>query len=54
MNDIIKTVKSVKESGLLIKDISQAIKNEAKEKKRRFLNVLSGTLDASLWYLGDI
>ena len=31
MNDIIKIVKSLKESGLLIKGISQTIKNETKE-----------------------
>ena len=37
MNDIIKTVKSVNKSGLLIKDISQTIKNEAKKKKNDFL-----------------
>ena len=33
MNDIMKIVKSLKESGLLIKAVSQAIKNEAKTKK---------------------
>ena len=37
MNDIIKTVKSVNKSGLLIKDISQTIKNEVKKKKNDFL-----------------
>ena len=31
MNDIIKIVKSLKESGLLIKGVSQTIKNETKE-----------------------
>ena len=31
MNDIMKTVKSLEESGLLIKHVSQTIKNEAKE-----------------------
>ena len=35
MNDIIKLVKSSKESGLLIKGNSKTIKNEAKEQKRR-------------------
>ena len=30
MNDIMKTVKSLEESGLLIKHVSQTIKNEAK------------------------
>ena len=31
MNDIMKIVKSLEESGLLIKGVSQTIKNEAKE-----------------------
>ena len=44
MEDIMKIVKSVKESGLLTKGISETIKNEAKEQKRRFLPVLLGTL----------
>ena len=34
MNDVMKTVKSLVESGLLIKAVRQTIKNEAKEKKR--------------------
>ena len=33
MNDIMKIVKSLEESGLLIKDISETINNEAKEQK---------------------
>ena len=33
MNDIMKMVKSLKKSGLLIKGVSQAIKNEAKNKE---------------------
>ena len=36
MNDIMKIVKSLEESGLLIKDVSKAIKNEAKNKKEDF------------------
>ena len=36
MSDIMKTVKSLEESGLLIKGVSDTIKNEAKEKKRWF------------------
>ena len=47
MNDIIKTVKSLEESGLLIKGVSKTIKNEAKEQKGRFLRILLGTLDAN-------
>ena len=33
MDDIMKIVKSLEESGLLIKDISETINNEAKEQK---------------------
>ena len=40
MNDIMKIVTSLEESGLLIKDISKTIKNEAKEQKGRFLSML--------------
>ena len=35
MNDIIKIVKSLKESSLLIKGISETIQNQAKGKKNR-------------------
>ena len=45
MNDIMKIVKSLEESGLLIKSISETSKNEAKEQKR-------GTLGATL--LGNL
>ena len=31
MNDTMKTVKSLEESGLLIKGVTKTIKNEAKE-----------------------
>ena len=40
MNHIIKIVKSLEESGLLIKGASETIKNEAKEQKCEFLNML--------------
>ena len=36
MNDIMKIVKSLEESGLLIKGVSQTIKDEAKNKKEGF------------------
>ena len=36
MNDIIKIVNSLKESRLLIKGVSETIKNEAKEKEVDF------------------
>ena len=48
MNDTMKIVKSLEESGLLIKDVSETIKNEAKEQKGGFLCMLLGTLGASL------
>ena len=48
MKDIIKKVKSLEEPGLLIKGISEKIKNEAKEQKCGFLAMILGTLAASL------
>ena len=48
MNNIKKIIKSLEESGLLIKGISEAIKNEAKEQKGGFLGMLLDTLDAVL------
>ena len=50
--NIIKIVKSLEESGLLIKGVSDTIKNEAKEQKEDFLGMLLGTLEASL--LGNL
>ena len=52
MNDIMKIMKHLEESGLLITGFTQTIRNEAKEKKRRFLMMLLGTLGASL--LGNL
>ena len=52
MNGIKKMVKFLEESGLLIKDVSETIKNEAIEQKRGFLWKLLGTLGASL--LGNL
>ena len=46
MEDIM--VKSIEESGLLIKEIRETIENEAKEQKGRFLAMLLGTLAASI------
>ena len=48
MEDITKIIKSFEESGLLIKGISETIKNEAKEQKDGFLPLLLGTLAASI------
>ena len=43
-----KIVKSLEESGLLLKGISETIKNEAKEHKGYFLSMFLGTLPASI------
>ena len=43
-----KTVKSLEESGLLIKVVSETIENEIKKQKGQFFGMLFGTLDASL------
>ena len=48
MEDVMKIVKSFEESGLLIKGIGEAIKNEAKEQKGGFIPILLGTLAASI------
>ena len=48
MKDIIRIVKSLEDSGLLLKGVSKAIENGAKEQKGGFLSMLLGTLDASL------
>ena len=52
LDDILKIVKSLGEPGLLIKGVSQTIKNEAKEQKRGFMGMLLDTLGANL--LGNL
>ena len=49
MNDFMKIVKSVEESGLLIKGFSETVKNEAKEQKGVFLEMSLSTLGANLY-----
>ena len=48
MEDIIKIVKSLEESRLLIKGVSETIKNDPKEQKGGFNSILLGTLVASI------
>ena len=48
IEDVMKIVKSLAQSGLLIKRISETIKNESKEQKGGFLSMLLGTLAASM------
>ena len=52
MNNIMRIVKSLEESGLLIKGVSQAIKNEVKEQKGGLIEMLLDTLGATL--LGNL
>ena len=52
MDDIMKIIKFLKESGLLIKDGSETIQNEAKEQIGAFFGMLLGTLRTSL--LGNL
>ena len=52
MENIIKIVKSLKDSGLLLKGVTETVQNEVKEQKGGFLSMLLGTLGVSL--LGDI
>ena len=52
MDDILKIVKSLENSGVLLKGVSETIKHEAKEQRGGFLGMLLGTLGASL--LGDV
>ena len=48
MNEIIKIVKSFRESALLKKSVSEAIKNKAKRQRDEFLSMLLDALGASL------
>ena len=52
MEDIIKIVKSLEDSGLLLKGVTETVQNEVKEQKGGFLSMLLGTLGASL--LGNL
>ena len=47
MNDILKIVKSLEDSGLLLKGVSETIQHGAKEQRGGFLSMLLGTLGAS-------
>ena len=52
MEDIIKKVKSLEVSGLLLKRVTETVQNEVKEQKGGFLSALLGALGAGL--LGDL
>ena len=48
MEDIIKIVKSLEDSGLLLKGVTGTVQNEVKQQKGGFLSMLLGTLGTSL------
>ena len=52
MNDIMKIAQALEDSNILLKGVSETIKNETKEQKEGFLSMLLGTLGASL--LGNL
>ena len=52
IEDIIKIVKSLEDSGLLLKGVTETVQNEVKEQKGGFLSMLLGTLGVSL--LGNL
>ena len=52
VNDIMKIIKAIEKSDILLKGISKTSKNETKEQRVGFLSMLLGTLGASL--LGNL
>ena len=52
MNDIMKIVQALENSNILLKGVTETIKNETKEQKGGFLTMLLAALGASL--LGNL
>ena len=52
MNEIIKIIEALENSGILLKGVTKTIENETKEQRGGFLSMLLGTLGASL--LGNL
>ena len=48
MEDFIQIVKSLEDSGLLLKEVTESVQNEVKEQKGGFLSMLLGALGAIL------
>ena len=48
LKDIIKIIKSLEDSGSLIKSITKTVENEVKEQKGVFLDMLTSTLVTNL------
>ena len=47
MNDVIKVVQVLEDPNILLKGVTETVKNETKEQKRGYLSMLLGTLRAS-------
>ena len=52
MEDLIKIIKSLEDSDLLLNGVTKTVQNEVKEQNGGFLSMLLGTLGASL--LGNL
>ena len=52
MNDIIKIIEALENSGILLEGVTKTIENETKEQRGGFLSILLATLGASL--LGNL
>ena len=52
MNDIMKIIEALENSGILLKGVTKTIENETKEQREGFLGILLGTLGANL--LGNL
>ena len=52
MNDIVKIIEALENSGILLKGVTKTIENETKEQRGGFLSMLLRTLGASL--LGNL
>ena len=48
MNDIIKIIEALENSGILLKGVTKTIENETKDQRGGFLGMLLGTLGASV------
>ena len=48
LNDIMKIITSLEDSGLLIKGINKKVENEVKQQKGGFLGILAAILSANL------
>ena len=52
MQDLLKIIKSLEDSGILLNGVTETVKNQVKEQQGGFLSMLLGTLGAS--WLGDL